>query len=128
MVDKKCRFFFLFKMSHGLSDPEIIVGGTHLFQQFYNIADEDMEEALKNYQGFDLEGESEDLCKMMKCNIDYYFVEPQPDDVDINTVHFDLVQSYVINPEYPTFNILLTKAEKGVLHASSITDIEELVG
>ena len=92
-------------MSSGLSDQEIIAGGTRLFQQFYNIPDDDLEEALKNYQGFDLEGESEELCKMMKCNVDYYFVEPQPDDVDINTVHFDLVQSYIINPEYPTFNI-----------------------
>ena len=76
-------------MSHGLSDPEIIAGGTRLFQQFYNIPDEDLEEALKNYQGFDLEGESEELCKMMRCNPDYSFVEPQPDDIDINTVHFD---------------------------------------
>ena len=86
-------------MTHGLSDPKIIAGGTRLFHQFYNIPDEDLEEALKNYQGFDLEGESEALCRFMKCNVDYYFVEPQPDDVDINTVHFDLVQSYVINPE-----------------------------
>ena len=33
-----------------------------------------------------------------------------------------------INPEYPTFNILLTKAEKGMLHEASITDVDELVG
>ena len=64
----------------------------------------------------------------MKCNVDYYFVEPQPDDVNINTVHFDITNSYQIDPKYPTFNILLTKAEKGMLHAASITDVEELVG
>ena len=115
-------------MTHGLSDHDIITGGTRLFQQFYKIPDDDLEEALTNYQGFDYHSESEELCKMMKCNVDYYFVEPQPDDVDINTVHFDLAQSYVINPEYPTFSILLTKAEKGMLHAASITDVEELVG
>ena len=115
-------------MSSGLSDKEIIAGGTRLFQEFYNIPDEDLKEALKNYQGFDYHSESEALCKMMNCNVDYNFVEPQPDDVDINTVHFDLVESFVINPEYPTYNLLLTKAEKGMLHAAAITDVEALVG
>ena len=47
-------------MSSGLSDHDIIAGGTRLFQEFYNIPDEDLEEALKKYQGFDNEGESED--------------------------------------------------------------------
>ena len=64
----------------------------------------------------------------MKYNVDYYFVVPQPDDVDINTVQFDLIEFVIINPEYPSLNILLTKAEKGMLHAASITDVEELVG
>ena len=108
-------------MSSGLSDHDIITGGTRLFQEFYNILDKDLEEALKNYQGFDISVESEALCKMMKCNVDYYFVEPQ------QNIHFDLVNTYVIDPEYQIFNILLTKAEKGMLHAALITDVEELV-
>ena len=44
-------------MSSGLSDKAIIAGGTHLFQEFYNIPNEDLEEALKKYQGFGLLGE-----------------------------------------------------------------------
>ena len=82
-------------MSGGLSDDQIIAGATRLFQEFYSIPDEDLEEALRNYQGFDFSGESEALYQFMKCNFDYYFVEPQPDDVDINTVHFDLVESQI---------------------------------
>ena len=49
-------------MSSGLSDHEIIAGGHRLFQEFYNVKDEDLKKALAEYQGFNIETETEALC------------------------------------------------------------------
>ena len=49
-------------MSGCLSDKAIIAGGRRLFQEFYNIPNKDLKKALAEYQGFNIETETEALC------------------------------------------------------------------
>ncbi|KAI5543715.1 DNA/RNA polymerase superfamily, partial [Trichomonas vaginalis G3] len=65
---------------------------------------------------------------MLNVNIDFYYCDPQPEDVDINKVDFPLVESIMIDPEFETVNILLTQSPCGKLHADRITDVEALTG
>lgn len=124
------------KVTTRLNDNSIRAEGKRKFKQFYNIPDGTnpktrrsyLNEAIDAYEGFDVSSESEELCRKFNINVDYYYVDPQPDDVDINKVQFNLIDSVVIDPEYPTVNILLTQSPSGKLHADRITDVETLTG
>ncbi|KAI5527115.1 hypothetical protein TVAGG3_0289040 [Trichomonas vaginalis G3] len=120
-----------------MSDKAIIAGGKKLFQEFYNIPDgvnpetrrKYLNDAIDSYEGFDIAKESEALCKKFKVNIDYYYCSPQEkEDINVEDVDFELVESYIVDPKYKTINFLLTKNKDGQLHTDAITDVERLVG
>ncbi|KAI5529585.1 hypothetical protein TVAGG3_0325310 [Trichomonas vaginalis G3] len=119
-----------------MNDNQIRAEGRRLFKRFYNIPDgvnpktrrSYLNEAIDAYEGFDISSESERLARMLNVNIDFYYCDPQPEDVDINKVDFPLVESIMIDPEFETVNILLTQSPCGKLHADRITDVEALTG
>ncbi|KAI5516342.1 DNA/RNA polymerase superfamily, partial [Trichomonas vaginalis G3] len=119
-----------------MNDNQIRAEGRRLFKRFYNIPDgvnpktrrSYLNETIDAYEGFDISSESERLARMLNVNIDFYYCDPQPEDVDINKVDFPLVESIMIDPEFETVNILLTQSPCGKLHADRITDVEALTG
>ncbi|KAI5494031.1 hypothetical protein TVAGG3_1048240, partial [Trichomonas vaginalis G3] len=74
-----------------MNDNQIRAEGRRLFKRFYNIPDgvnpktrrSYLNEAIDAYEGFDISSESERLARMLNVNIDFYYCDPQPEDVDI---------------------------------------------
>jgi hypothetical protein len=76
-----------------------------------------------DYQGFNVATESRALAEKNRVNLSYY---------ELNGVKYQEHSNYIVNPEYPSVNILLFSARnqegKQVSHAMIIKDLLQLTG